>query len=66
MSAQLTLPDGTVWPNPDADHQFAERDMAHAYAILLSHPWGANISCRKLRWLRRAYQQFYAARSEGE
>lgn len=31
-------------------------DVARAYGQLVSHPWGANASARKVRMLRRAWR----------
>lgn len=59
---RLQLPDGTVWPMPNAEPQA----IVSAYYDLLSHPWGANASCRKIRWLRRAYAAAIRARGAGK
>ena len=61
---RFTLPDGTSWPHPDnGDDESDEQDllmlkeMARAYNALVTHPWGANESAKKIRWLRKAYKE---------
>ena len=57
MTSHIRLPDKTMWPHPDADHQWAERDKACAYDQLLNHPWGTEVSIQKIRWLRKAIRE---------
>ena len=65
MNCAFKLPDGTVWPHPDFDGDFSERDCAHAYRVLLGHPWGTGVSVQKMRWLRAALKQARKSK-EGE
>jgi len=64
---RFRLEDETVWPKPDGEaiwsvyhgcptkEQMREvASMADAYTELLYHPWGTEVSIKKIRMLRRA------------
>lgn len=60
----IYLEDGTLWPNPCYDPDgFDPRiaaSRAAAYTVLMTHPWGANGSERKMRMIRRALKKAIA------
>jgi hypothetical protein len=60
---RLRLSDGTVWPAPIVVDDFeqqarVDKECAVVYRTLITHPWGANVSCKKIRELRREWALF--------
>ena len=58
ITCRITIADGTSWPNPRYhSYETINRDKAIAYDHLLTHPWGTEVSIKKIRMLRKAMKE---------